>query len=96
MDLSQFFQQLFQGNNPILLLLAFFLFKDQIFAIFTPKPKPVEPVPVPPVVPVPVPAPTPDRPIIDAIVKDVLPVLLPVLIQLIKSETTKLAAEQPK
>ena len=91
MDLTSL-SNLFQGNNGLLILLALFLFKDQLLALFAPKPKPVDPVPVvPPPVVVPV---TPeDRPVINAIIKDVLPVLLPVLVALLKEQAKQ---EPPK
>jgi hypothetical protein len=89
MDLTNIFQNLFQGNNPVLLLLALFLFKDQIFALFTPKPKPGDPVVVPPPVVLPV---TPEeRPLVDALVK-LLPIILPVIID----QISKQKQEQPK
>ncbi len=94
MDFSQIFSQLFQGNNPLILILVLFLFKDQIFSIFTPKPPVVPPVPpvIPPIV-VP-PSPIPDRPVIDAIVTQILPVLLPLIIKLIQDQVK--AEQQPK
>ena len=68
MDFSNLFQKLFEGNNAILLLLALFLFKDQLFSFFKPKPAdPTTPLPGPGPVIVPV---TPeDRPLLDLIVK---------------------------
>lgn len=82
-----------KGINPIFLIIGFFLFKDQIMALFN---KPTTPVPTPTPTPVPVPTPAPapvDRPVIDAIITQVLPVLLPIVIKLIieqiKSEKEK-------
>ena len=88
--------KLLAGNNPLLILLALFLFKDQIFSIFKPKPA----VPAVPAEPAPTPAVPSDRPVLN-IVKDLLPVLLPLLLpaltpvitQLVKEQTAK---DQPK
>jgi len=95
MDLTQLIES-FQGINPIFILIALFLFRDQIATIF--KPKPVDPVPAPgpTPVPVPVPAPTPDRPIVDVVVKQVLPILLPILIQLIQDQVKVKLSETEK
>lgn len=84
-----FLKPLMEGNNPILILLAFLLFKDQIFSLF--KPKPAEPVPAVPLPSTPGPAVpvSPDRPVLD-LVKDLLPVLLPLLLPTI----TQLVKEQ--
>ena len=78
-------------GNPLLLFLAYFLFKPQIDAWIN-KPKPVDPTPTPTPTPTPV-DPTPDRPVIDAIVKQVLPILLPVLIKLIQDQVKSAKAE---
>lgn len=82
--------QLFQGNNWIILVLGLFLFKDQLIALLTPKPKPVDPT-VPVVVPVPSPGPAPiivppDHPLVDVFIKQVLPILIPLLIHAGKAQ----------
>lgn len=80
--------ELFQGNNALLIILALFLFKDQIFALLQPKPTPPAPAPVPPA-----PAPAPvdpvtidDRPVLKVLVNQVLPVLLPLLVEALKKQ----------
>jgi hypothetical protein len=84
-DFNNILGSLFQGNNPILILLALFLFKDQIFALLAPKPPATTPLPVPanpatPTVPAPVVV-TPEHPIIDQIIKTVLPVLVDLVLK---------------
>ena len=78
MDFDQIFS--FVKENPFLLIVAYFLFKDKIDALFTKKPE-VVPLPVPGTGPVVVPVVSPnDTPLIDAITK-LLPIILPVLLQ---------------
>jgi hypothetical protein len=78
MDFTEILQKLLEGNNPLFLLLAFFLFKDQILSLFKVKPKPADPSPTPsdpaPVIP-------PERHPIVEVVKELLPVLIPILIE---------------
>jgi hypothetical protein len=83
MDLTELLQKLFEGNNPLFLLLAFFLFKDQILSLFKVKPKPADPSPNPDPTPSPNPAPVvpPEQHPVVAIVKELLPVLIPILIE---------------
>jgi hypothetical protein len=80
--------EMFQGNGMLFLLAVLFLFKDEIFARFR-KPAPA-PVPLP--VPLPSPAPAPDvvidRPVIDLITK-LLPVVLPIITQLLEKGIAK-------
>jgi hypothetical protein len=85
-DLSKLFENLFQGNNWILILLGLFLFKDQLLSFLKPAQPPLvtplpTPVPPTPVVPTPVVV-VDDRPIIDAILK-ILPTILPVILPLV-------------
>lgn len=79
MDFTNILATLTQGNNPLLLILAFFLFKDQIFALF--KPKPVDPIPPPVVLPGPVPVVAPEHPLVDQIIKTVLPLLVDLVLK---------------
>lgn len=86
--------EIFKGINPLFLVIGYFLFKPQIDAWMN-KPKPV-PTPTPAPTPTPTPSdPTPERPVIDAIVKQILPVLLPVLIKLIQDQV-KVSKEEDK
>lgn len=92
--MNDFLQSLLQGNNPILILLAFLLFKDQIFSLFSPKPKPVDTVPVPlpgPAVPAVPAVPAPDRPVLD-VVTQLLPVILPLIVKMLEDKKQ----DQPK
>ncbi len=90
--------ELIKGINPIFLIIGYFLFKDKIDLWFKPKP-PVPPtppvidptVPVVPVVPV-VPSP---HPVVDTIISQVLPVLIPMLIKLIQDQV-KSAKDEAK
>lgn len=76
--MEEFVAKLFAnlGDNWVVIVLAFFLFKDKIFALLTPKPKPADPVPPP--VPGPV---APEHPLIDQIIKTVLPVLVDLVLK---------------
>jgi hypothetical protein len=84
MDFDQIFA--FVKDNPFLLLVAYFLFKDKIDALFTKKPAPVVPVPAPGT---PVVVTTPEeKPIINAILA-LLPVILPVILAQIEKSKVK-------
>lgn len=84
--MDQFVQ--FFKDNAILILIAAFLFKDQLASIFSflkkplPAPDPAAPAPTVPAVPV-------DRPLINLLIKDLLPVILPLVISLIQEELKK-------
>lgn len=83
MDFDQIFS--FVKENPFLLIVAYFLFKDKIDALFTKKPE-VVPVPVPGTTPVVV---TPEeKPIINAILA-LLPVILPVILAQVEKSKAK-------
>ena len=75
--------KLFEGNGLLLILLALFLFKDQIFSLFN-KPAPAQsPSPSPSPTPSPSPDVVVDRPVIDAFTK-ILPLLLPYVVKLLE------------
>jgi hypothetical protein len=85
MDFDQIFS--FVKDNPFLLIVAYFLFKDKIDALFTKKPAPAVPVPVPGTGPVVVTTPE-EKPIINAILA-LLPVILPVILAQIEKSKVK-------
>lgn len=88
MDISDLLTQLLQGNNPLIIIavLAFFFFKKDLFPA-----KPADPaVPAPPATPPVVVAPAPvDRPVLDLITTQILPVLLPIVVKLIQDQVSK-------
>ncbi len=90
--------ELIKGINPILLIIGYFLFKDKIDALFVKKPvvpPVVDPtVPVVPVVPVTPVVPSP-HPLVDTIISQILPALLPMIIKLIQDQV-KLSKEADK
>jgi hypothetical protein len=82
----------FAKTNPIVLIIAYFLFKDKIdpFLAKLMPGTPAVPVPVPPgtpVVPVVV-APSEDRPVLDAILK-LLPLIIPIIVSQIEQSKAK-------
>lgn len=94
MDILEVLKSLFQGNNGLLILLAIFLFKDQLLALIGMKPKP-DPVPPPVILPAPAPVPVviqPDHPLIDAFIR-LLPVLLPLITKGKEAEEKEKKAE---
>lgn len=87
--------ELIKGINPIFLIIGYFLFKDKIDLLF--KPKPADPtVPVTPVPPVVVPPAPVERPILNLVTTQILPVLLPILIKLIQDQIKSAKAEDGK
>lgn len=98
MDISALIAQLTQGNNPILIILAIgvYLFREKLFPpkpVTPPVVTPVDPtVPVAPVTPV-VPSP---HPVVDTIVTQVLPVLIPMLVKLIQDQVKSAKDEAAK
>jgi len=87
-DIESIFTML-KGINPIFLIIGYFLFKDKIDAWLTKKP--VDPaVPVTPATPPVVVTPAPvDRPVLDLITTQILPVLLPIVVKLIQDQVSK-------
>lgn len=85
----------YANSNPLLLVIAVFLFRDELFSLLgkiKPKPSP-EPQPVPLPGPTPTPAPVVERPVVD-LITTLLPTLLPVLIDLLKKQQDKVVDER--
>lgn len=98
--MEQLIELLGKGDNTwlILILAALFLFKDKLPFLnkpTTPATPPAPPVVLPTDPATPVNPATPERPIIDAIIKQ-LPVILPVILPLILKAAKESDKEPPK